>query len=279
MADGRSDLGLKLLKKKILKDRGFDCSTYKESFLRRRVEIRLRATGAQSYGEYMRVLSKTPQEYNKLLDTLAVNVTRFFRDGEVFNFFAEEVLPELILRKRELGSKMIRVWSAGCSTGEEAYSIAILFYEYLGSDMRDFILSIYGTDVDGEAIKKAKSGVFASSKFIDMKKEYIDKYFVYESGGEARVKDIIKKFVKFRQHDLMSDERLSHFDAIFCRNVLIYLDREKQKDLLKRFYDALNFGGYLILGGSETLVDGTTGLFETISLENRVYRKRASPTQ
>jgi chemotaxis methyl-accepting protein methylase len=78
---------------------------------------------------------------------------------------------------------------------------------------------------------------------------------------------------------LMSDERLSHFDVIFCRNVLIYFDREKQKDLLKRFYDALNFGGYLILGGSETLVHGTAGLFETISLENRVYRKRASPTQ
>ena len=251
-------------------------SQYKENYLKRRFGIRVRANNSFGYHNYMHVLDSDPQEYKKLFDTLDVNVTEFFRNPEAFEVIGNEILPQLIADKKKRGSKTIRIWSAGCSDGKETYSIAMLLYEILGPRIRNFDISIRGTDFDSVVLKRAQEGVYESYGLIDIEEQipsyYLNKYFIKE-GNLFIVKPEIKNLTVFRHHDLISGRRLLGFDMILCRNVTIYFGRELQDKLYMDFYSALHDGGYLVMGKTETLVGKAKELFEIVNNRERIYQK------
>ena len=259
------------LLKRIFKERGLDLSQYKEKCLKRRIDVRLRVTGAQSYLEYMAVLKKDPKEYDRLFDTLTINVTNFFRDRNTYSVIENKVIPELVSSKKNQGKKIIRIWSAGCASGEEPYSIAILFHEILKESIGDFLISIYATDIDEEVMGKAKKAEYEASAVSETDMKIINRYF--NQNQNYILKEEIKQMVRFKRHDLISDEPLTHLDIILCRNVLIYFSRDLQVSLFNKFYEGLNRGGYLILGKTESLAGEFAGLFQSVNIEEKIYQK------
>jgi chemotaxis protein methyltransferase CheR len=265
--------GFLALQKRILRERGFDLSQYREKCLKRRINVRLRATGAHTYLDYMTVLKKDPTEYDRLFDTLTINVTNFFRDKSTYRVIEGTIIPELILLKKKQGKKIIRIWSAGCASGEEPYSIAILFHQVLGAKINDFLISIHATDIDEPSLEKAKRAEYEASAFSEVDERILRRYFNYNL--EFSLKEEINQMVRFKWHDLISDRPLANLDIILCRNVLIYFSRDLQVKLCTKFYQCLNRGGYLILGKTESLSGESTRLFQPVSTRERVYQKKS----
>jgi chemotaxis protein methyltransferase CheR len=263
--------GFHALRKRIFKERGLDLSQYREKCLKRRIDVRLRATGAHTYLDYMVILKKDPLEYNRLFDALTINVTNFFRDRGTYRVIEDEVIPELISSKKKEGKKIIRVWSAACASGEEPYSMAILFHKILRERIGDYLISIYATDIDEKVMEKAKSGVYEAGTFSEVDEKILRRYF--KCNLKFSLKEEIKKMVRFKRHDLISDRPLAHLDIILCRNVLIYFSRDLQVRLFDKFYEGLNRGGYLVLGKTESLAGETVNLFQPVSIRERIYQK------
>lgn len=256
-----------MIKRKI----GFNCEDYKQPHLKRRLAVRLRATQSKSYKDYVQVLLKNEDEEQQLKETLTVNVTELFRNPETYESVRANVLPELI--KYKGNNKVIKVWSAGCSNGEEPYSIAILLNEYLGSSARRYNISIMGTDIDDDSLGKAENGVFQPKQLEKIGKERIGRFFVMKENN-YQVIDELKKMVKVKRHDLISGPKFSGFDIIFCRNVTIYFEQKLQEILYMNFYNALNEGGYFVMGKTETLVGPASQLFKRFDLKERIYVKK-----
>lgn len=243
------------------KKSGLKLDKYRESYLRRRIELRMRCLGINDLSIYFRYLRTNDAEIDELLNTIAINVTEFMRDITPFEFFMQKILPELSTRKR-----ILRFWSAGCANGEEAYSIAIAVLETLPN----CIFSVYATDIDEESLEKAKEGIYSRDQLKNLSAELREKYFE-NIGNQLRVKDFVRKHVRFRRHDLTTQEPVTKFlDAIFCRNVMIYFTEEQKEKVMRDFYEALNPGGYLIIGKSESLPKGN---FECVSLSEKIYKK------
>jgi chemotaxis protein methyltransferase CheR len=261
-----------LLKKKIAEERGFNCESYKESSLKRRLAIRMRTTQTDSYEAYAAYLSSHPEEYAPLMKALTVNFTEFFRDTDMYDYLQGTILPELAAHKREQGRHILRVWSAGCSTGEEPYSVAILLREFLGADFGGFIVNIRATDIDDVCLAAAKKREYEDLAFKNMDSGLFAKYF--EKAGEKYcVKDEIANMVKFEKHDLISGEAKKYFDIILCRNVFIYFSRETQLHIFEMFHSALNKDGYLIIGKTETMHEEMYKKFELVNLTERIFKK------
>ncbi len=256
-----------IIKRKI----GFNCEDYKQPHLKRRLAVRLRATQSTSYKDYVQVLSKNADEEQQLKETLTVNVTELFRNPETYESVRANVLPELI--KYKGNNKLIKVWSAGCSNGEEPYSIAILLNEYLGSSAKRYNISILGTDIDDDSLGKAENGVFQPKQLEKLGKERIGRFFFMKENN-YQVIDELKKMVKVKRHDLISGPKFSGFDIIFCRNVTIYFEQKLQEILYMNFYNALNEGGYFVMGKTETLVGPASQLFKRFDLKERIYAKK-----
>ncbi len=272
MSSGSDKSGLEFLKNKISDERGFNCSYYKESILKRRIDSRMRRAEIDSYRDYVSLLDRSPQEYNALIDTLTVNVTGFFRNPSVFKAMEEVVIPNLLFYKKIQSRKVIRVWSVGCASGEEPYSVAILFRELLGDEIDDYLFFVTATDIDDHMLNKAREGIYTAEQVGNVSKKHLDRYF-NEMGGRYQINDSIKRYVKFRHHDVISGEEIHYFDLILCRNLLIYLSREVQDEIFERFLRSLNPYGYLIIGKSETLTPQAARKFELIDLSERIYRK------
>ena len=258
---------LESLKRWLLKERGFDCDQYSDSFLQRRLAVRLRACNILSYTDYVRILKSDDEEYDKLLGTLSINVTRFFRDETVWDAIEKRALPGLISRKVERGESSIRVWSAGCSTGEETYSIAMLLEPFA----EQFATLIYGTDRDLRSLDKAREGVYTASSVKGLKPKRLSK--LERKGDEYGVRDEIKGMVKFMKHDLLEDKYLKGMDLILCRNVLIYFKKDAQKQVVSSFWEALRGEGYMVLGRVETIFDEIKERFTPFDLMGRIYRR------
>ena len=268
------DVVFNVLKKKIRERTGLDCSKYKDSYLKRRVGVRLKANGVSSYREYQKFLEKNPTEYDSLLDAISINVSEFFRDVETFAAFKSEVLSQLLAEKKKRQSKILRIWSAGCSFGEEPYTIGIILHEVLGIELSNFLISIHATDFDENALRVAREGIYGASSLKNVDKIMLRKYFVAkDEDGKYQIKDEVKRLVKFKRHELISGKKFAYFDIIFCRNVMIYFSKELQSRLLLDFYDALNDGGYLILGRTEMLIGKAKEKFSCENLRERIYRK------
>lgn len=256
-----------IIKRKI----GFNCEDYKQPHLKRRLAVRLRATESKSYKDYTQVLLKNEEEVKQLKETLTVNVTELFRNPETFDSVRNNVLPELIKQKGI--NKVIKVWSAGCSNGEEPYSIAIMLNEFLGSSAKRYNISIQATDIDDDSIAKAEMAIFQPKQLEKIGQERINRFFV-KKDNNYQVIDELKKLVKVKRHDLISGPKFSGFDIIFCRNVTIYFEQKLQEVLYLNFYNALNDGGFFVMGKTETLVGPATQLFKRFDLKERIYQKK-----
>jgi len=183
------------------------------------------------------------------------------------------IIEEIFLKKTERHQKIVRFWCAGCSEGEEPYTISLLVHEILGELLSNYLVSIHATDIDEDALEKAKRGAYLPEKLKNLSEEFLGKYFT-KFNDKYLVKDDVKKLVKFQKHDLLKGSFTPHFDLIVCRNLFIYIEKNKQEEIIKKFHDALNPGGYLFLGNTETLMPAAKKFFETIDNDNRIYRRR-----
>lgn len=255
-----------IIKKKI----GFNCDEYKQAHLKRRLAARLRVNNSGSYKEYAKILLADEEESRKLKETLTVNVTELFRNPETYEAFQRLVLPDLIKAKGE--NMTIKVWSAGCSNGEEPYSIAIMLIEFLGILAKRYTISILGTDIDDDSLNKAEVAVFHPKQLEKIDKKRIGQFFI-KNNDNYQLKEDIQSMLRFKHHDMISGPAMFGFDIIFCRNVTIYFDKKLQERLYLKFYDSLNDGGYFVMGKTEMLVGPACDLFEPVSLKERIYRK------
>ena len=234
--------------------------------------MRMRAKGASTHSEYAGILDTDPIEYDRLIETLTINVSKFFRNPETFACIATKVLPELWSSP----SPLIRIWSAGCATGEEPYSLAVLCREhalYAGDESKLGKLRILGTDVDQEAVASASRGRYAAAAFADTAPAVREKYFPLENGLHT-VSPEIRNLVAFERRDMLDDPGPGgRLHMIVCRNVIIYFTRETQERLFERFHDLLLPGGFLVLGKVETLLGKSREVFAPVSARERIFRR------
>ena len=256
---------------KIARERDFRCGSYKEKCLRRRIAVRMRARGVHTYADYSRILDGDNVEWDKLMDALTINVTKLFRNWETYSLLADNIVPALWAAHHD----MIKVWSAGCSSGEEPYSLATLFFragERSGRAATPQRVRVLGTDIDKRSLDSARAALFDEDAFADTPKEYRDRYF--SEGYPATVLPAIKALVALERRDLLLEEPPpGGHHLIVCRNVLIYFDRETQEMLFQRYHDALLPGGILVLGKVETLLGSIKNKFAPVEARERVYRK------
>jgi two-component system, chemotaxis family, CheB/CheR fusion protein len=250
--------------------RGFDFTGYKRSSLARRIRKRMQEVGATDYVDYRDLLESSAEEFGHLFNTILINVTGFFRDAETWTYLQREVMPELLAMSDP--GREIRVWSAGCATGEEAYSLAIAFAEALGVDDAAKRVKIYGTDVDDDALRDARVGVYTSKNLESMPPELRDTYFE-QSGSHFAFRPDLRRRVIFGRHDITRDAPISRLDLLVCRNTLMYFNVETQAQVIDRFHFALREGGYLFLGKAEMLL-GDGERFEVVSMRQRIFRRR-----
>ncbi|RJS81414.1 protein-glutamate O-methyltransferase CheR [Methanophagales archaeon] len=270
-ADQERDFNV--LKRQILKDKGFDCNQYRDNYIKRRLAIRLRANNVHSCKDYAILLKREPTEYDKLIEAFTITVSGFFRDTSVFAYFRKAVIPALIQDKRRKNQKIIRLWSAGCASGEETYSIAILMSDFLGANLGNFLISVRGTDIDDESLEKAKRGEYTFEEVKSVGKGFLSRYFIFDRGKYC-VRDKIKGMVNFEKHDLVSDKPLAHFDVIFCRNVSIYFSMDMHEKLYLDFYNALNNDGFFVMGKTEMLCGSARKLFIPVNAREGIYQKK-----
>jgi two-component system CheB/CheR fusion protein len=249
--------------------RGFDFTGYKRTSLARRIRKRMADAGVHEYGDYRDLLETDADEFRTLFNTILINVTSFFRDADAWRFLQDEVLPDILARSEE---QEIRVWSAGCSSGEEPYSLAIVFAEALGLAECVKRVKIYGTDIDEEALRDARAGLYPARSLESLSPELREKYFE-PNGGQFAVRPDLRRRVIFGRHDITKDAPISRLDLLVCRNTLMYFNVEAQRHIVERFHFALREAGHLFLGKAEMLLsDGDR--FEVASMRQRIFRRR-----
>lgn len=252
---------------------GHDFSQYKPSTIHRRIERRMAVHQIAEISHYVRYLQQAPTEIETLFGDILIGVTHFFRDTEAFQALETEVIPQLVA-KEPTQEKVIRVWVCGCSTGEEAYSIAILLHEQLRAANRRCAVQIFATDIDIRAITKARAGLFPPDIASDVTAERMARFFVLEPDGSGyRVQKEIREMLVFSEHDINKDPPFSKLDLISCRNVLIYLNATLQKTLIPLFHFALKPNRFLFLGTSEGIGD-FTDQFTALDRKAKLYRRQ-----
>lgn len=268
--EGGSDRDLEKIIDYIRQNKGVDLTTYRQSFVLRRLRLRMLFTKVQSYREYIDIIKNTPDEFNNLLDNLGINVTEFFRDPEVFAAFRKKVLADLISKKEAGNNRLINIWSAACATGEEPYSVAITVREVFAG-RNDFTVRIFASDMDTAALGKAQEAKYKLNDFRKLDKKILENYFMPAYNDLYQLKDGIKQSVRFQKLNLITEPPLKCMDVIFCRNMMIYLNRQQQESLIKKFHQSLNSKGYLILGKVENI--WTKDLFDTVDMREKIYQK------
>ncbi len=253
--------------------RNFDFGGYKRVGLERRVVKRMRAIGIEGFTAYRDHLERHPEEFAQLFNTILINVTAFFRDEQPWDYLRAQVVPRLLDAKQS--SEPIRVWCAGCATGQEAYTLAIVLAEALGVEQFRERVKIYATDVDEDALGVARQGAYAEREVADLPAELLERYFERDGGRYAFRKDL-RRLLIFGRNDLMQDAPISRIDLLTCRNTLMYFDAPTQARVLARFHFALNESGVLLLGRAETLLT-QTNLFVPLDLRRRVFGKAQRP--
>jgi chemotaxis protein methyltransferase CheR len=267
-----ADYGFQLLRERLKKDLQFNAPCYEEKHLKRRLAVRMRTLKINDYDDYLHFLNSQKGEYKKLFNALTINVTEFFRDASTFDALRMDVLPRMIKAKEERGRTLIRIWSTGCSDGKEPYSIAILLHDALRNKITEFSPMIFASDIDDEMLRKAEKGEYLKEEMKGVQEEYIQEYFHRTSHG-YKVVDELRNVIKFEHRDLISDRMHSSLDMIICRNVVIYFSREMKEKLYMAFYDALQEGGFLILGKTETLFGEARNKFKIFNNVERIYVK------
>lgn len=247
---------------------GHDFSKYKRSTVLRRIARRMQVTRTDDLNEYYEVLRQNADEAQALLSDLLISVTAFFRDGEAFDAIVKKVLPDVLHAKPH--GEAIRIWVPGCATGEEAYSLAMLLLEEAARHELRPSIQVFGSDLDAHALAAAREGRYPTAIEADVSDERLRRFFTRE-GDHYRVRQELRDLVLFAAHDLLKDPPFSKIDLISCRNVLIYLDRDLQEQVISTLHYALNPGGFLFLGTSES-AESPAGLFRTVDRTARIYQ-------
>jgi two-component system CheB/CheR fusion protein len=262
---------LKDLVRELAEDRGIDLRGYKTTTLERRVRRRMQQLSLGTYADYLRYVRREQGETAKLLDTVLINVTRFFRDPSAWEALESQVRKVLF---QDRPGRSLRVWCAGCATGEEAYSVAILLSELAGPRIKEYEIKVYATDHDEDALIKARRAEYREEELRGVRPEIRAKYFT--GAGPMRVARDVRRMVIFGRSNLLADAPISHVDLLICRNVLIYFDAAAQKRILERLKYALNDWGILFLGKSESQLRGDSD-FVPINGRWRIFQRRAKP--
>jgi len=247
---------------------GIDFSYYKENTIIRRLERRLSINRYERLDDYLKFLSESDKEKDTLYREFLIGVTRFFRDEAAFAIVKDNIIPKLF----QNGNKQIRIWSTGCSTGEEVYSLALIIREYLDEKKLDTEVKIFATDIDKRSLEFAAQGFYPDSILSDVDPSLLSKYFVRRESG-YQVNETIRKMAIFATHNVFKDPPFSKLDMIVCRNLFIYFKPESQSKVLGTFYMALKTGGYLFMGSSETL-GAHSEAFNIVSSKHKVYAKK-----
>lgn len=263
----------------LLEKRGLNFSGNRPAMLERRINKRLSKTVHDSYQEYFEYLKQHDEELTNLLDVLTINVSSFFRDTLVFNYLGKKVIPAIILNKINQKDQTIRIWSAGCATGEEPYSIAIMLHEYFEKESLSFDVSIFATDIDQKTLEQAHQAKYSVESVEDVSINRINTHF-YKDNGIYQLSSQIRGMVNFSHFDLLSTKHFSppesvfgEFDLILCRNVLIYFEIPFQKIIYDKITKSLANRGYLVLGESEILDDQFHKDFKRITDCGKIYSK------
>jgi chemotaxis protein methyltransferase CheR len=268
------DAAFAALAAKISRELGLPMQAYKDKCLRRRIAVRMRACGAHTYAEYQAVLDGRPEEYERLKDAITINVTRFYRNAETWNLLRDTVLQEICADRHH----EVRAWSAGCSSGEEPYTLAMLIAERLetqGRTDRLGLVTIDATDIDRECLARAQAARYSAEALVEVPAGLAQRYF--ESEGEfCRVAEQVRRRVVLRASDLINDPPpRRNYHLILCRNVVIYFGRTAQEQVFNAFADALAPGGFLVLGKVETLFGPARERLTLLDPRERLYRRAA----
>lgn len=268
MSDRELDTLLEYLKQ----NQGCDLTVYKQSTLQRRLGVRMCQIGVGSYSSYLDYLNQHREEIACLLDAIFINFTGFFRDPDAWKYLADEVIPKIISKKK--APEPIRIWSASCASGEEAYTLALLFVEALGMEQYLQRVQIYATDVDEAALRQARQHRYTNSEVAGVPVALLNKYF--ESTPQGYIfNPALRRRVIFARHNLLEDAPISKLDLLVCRNTLMYFNHEAQVRILIRFHFALKNFGFIFLGKAETLVSRPF-LFTPINIKHRIFSKGAN---
>ena len=278
-ATAERDPGFQNLLETLSASYNFDFREYKPASLVRRIETRMSQVHADSFAAYASYLQQHPEEHVTLFNTILINVTGFFRDAEAWSVLDGEVIPRIMREARD--ARSIRIWSAGCSSGEETYSLAILLAEHLGERAEEFQIKIYGTDVDEDALAAARHGLYRVDQLKDLSDALLERYFVRD-GQLWRLRRDVRRWCIFGLHNLTQAPPLSHIDLLVCRNALIYFGSALQERILSRFHYAVRDGGYLFLGRSESVL-ARSRLFAPLNPKWRIFQRvpstaRVTPT-
>lgn len=271
------EAGFAALAERITAQAGLDIGAYKDRCLRRRIAVRMRACGVHTYGDYVALLDERPGEFERLLDALTINVTKFFRNREAWEWLGDQLLPAMLLAREG----RLRVWSAGCASGEEPYTIAMLVAGVLGRMGHEAWFSrvrIDATDIDRRSMDRARSARYPRRAFSEADPAMPERYCHIAGTGEEEleIRPEIRRVVEIRSFDLTRETPpAGHYDLVCCRNVVIYFDRGTQERLLNLFADALATGGILLLGKVETILGAARSRYVLLEPRERIYRKIA----
>lgn len=269
-----SDKDLQQIKESVLKNHGLDLSYFKPAFLARRIHVRMKMLNMRSSSEYVNFLNSKPNEIGSLYDSLSINVTKFFRDKQVWQFFMQKVIPNLLEVIKPTDT--IRIWSCGCASGEEPYSLAIMFNEVLQNTDHKF--KILATDINLNSLREARTGVYTNDNLKNLDTRLITKYFKKIENDKYQIIEKIKNLVSFNVGDITTFPA-TYLDVVFCRNLLIYYEKDAQDLIFKKFYTVLKQNRFLVLGMDETLWGHKLqNSFFPFSARDRIYQKKL-PTE
>lgn len=250
-----------------------DLSQYKETLLVRKMAVRLRICRCLTFEKYLRYIESNPEELNRMISSLTINVTTFFRNPESYRVIKEEVLPLIYQYRQNSPIKLARFWSIGCSSGEEPYSVAMLVKELSENALNNFQAMIYATDVDENILKTAHTGFFHRAKIANLPERFRQRYFAETMEKQYKIDTTIRKMIIFKKHDLIKDPPFRRIDLILLRNVMIYFTAPLQKKILIDLYGCLNPGGFLVLGKVESPPGELRDFFIPFNLKEKIYRK------
>ncbi|HWC73422.1 MAG TPA: protein-glutamate O-methyltransferase CheR [Gemmatimonadales bacterium] len=264
----QDERGFRALTQKVTRERGISCESYKEKCLKRRIAVRMRARGIHTYADYAHLLDRDAREYQELLDALTINVTKFFRNAETWEALRPYLAELWAARRREDEKAVVRVWSAGCASGEEPYTIAVLLADLLGDDLLEHAV-IDATDIDRLSLERTRQAQYPDSAFTEMPALLKRRYFV-----KGQPVPRIRERLRVLTHDLTREAPPRPlYDLIACRNVVIYFERDAQERLFQTFVNALAPGGLLLLGKVETLFGPARERLTLADPRERIYVK------
>ena len=266
-----SDNEMDQIKEKILEKMGLDLSYYKSTFLERRINVRMKLLNISSGTEYAELLNSEPDEVTSLFDSLSINVTKFYRDKSAWKIFESKAIPKLLGLIKP--SDTIRIWSSGCASGEEPYSLAIMFSEALQKTNCKF--RILANDINTKALQKAQKGIYQHEILKNLEPHLISKYFEKLRNDQFQINQKIKDLVTFNVGDIVTFPT-SYLDVVFCRNLLIYYTKDAQDLIFKKFFKVLKEGRFLVLGMDESLLGHPIAKsFTPIYPREKIYQKTA----